>query len=93
MNIIKVENVKGFFGSTHKVEVRTGYKKNGESTFSTIVVLDGEDIENDNTIVKLKTHNIDCLLIPKKYKFTFNETKCFKWITPYLVKDFTISYF
>ena len=93
MNIIKVENVGSILGFNNKIEVKTGYKKDGKSQFSTIVILDSDDIENDNTLVKFRGYNIDVLIIPKKYKYTFNGTKYYMVIKESFSKNIIISYF
>lgn len=92
MNIIKIENVKRFNGFSNKVEILSNYKYS--ETKSNLVILNEEDINNDNSINKLKGYSISCLLIPKKYKFTFfDETPLGKIIKVQFNKNYTISYY
>ena len=93
MNIIKVENLKSVLGFTNKLEVNTGYKKDGVSHYNSIVILDADDIENENTLIKLRGVIIDALLIPKKYKFTFNDSKYYSGIKLNFKDSTVISYF
>lgn len=92
MNIIRIENVKNISSTTYSLTVRVEkFKETNKS--HVIVVLGDDDIMNDNTLLKLIGVNIDALLIPRKLKFTFNETEYFKKIQPSLVEDYTITYF
>ncbi len=93
MNIIKVENLKSVLGFTSKLEVNTGYKKDGVSHYNYIIILDTDDIENDNTLIKFKGMVIDALIIPKKYKFIFNDSKYYSKIKLYFKDSTVISYF
>ena len=93
MNIIKVENVGSILASANKLEVKTGYKKEGISNFSMIIILDADDIENDNTLIKFRGLIISALIIPKKYKNTFNESKYYEVIKNSFTKNTEISYY
>ena len=92
MNIIKIENVKRFNGFSNKVEISSNYKYSDIK--SNLVILNDEEINNDNTLNKLKGYSISCLLIPKKYRFTFfDETSLGKIIKVQLNENYTISYY
>jgi len=93
MNIIKVENVGSILGFVDKLEVKTGYKKEGVSNYSMIVILDADDIDNDNTLIKFRGLSIHALIIPKKYKHTFNESKYYEVIKNSFTKNAVISYY
>ena len=92
MNIIRIENVKSVFATTYSLTVHVEKFKETNKPHA-IVVLGEEDIANDNTLLKIIGVNIDVLLIPRKLKFTFNETEYFKKLQPSLVEDYTITYF
>ena len=92
MNIIKIENCRRIDGFSSRLEVKTNYKYN-DSFNAFIVILSEEDIKNDNCLLKLRGVTISGLLIPKKYKYTFNESPIYKYVTMNLVKDFAISYY
>ena len=92
MNIIKIENIKRIQGFSNKIEISSNYKHS--DTKSYLVVLNDEDVNNDNCLIKLRGYKIDVLLIPKKYRFTFfEETNTGKLIKTNLVNEFTISYY
>lgn len=92
MNIIKIENVRRMDSTTYSVIVKSDYIYSEKT--STIVVLNEEDVENSNCLIKLKGYDVSALLIPKKYKYTFNETSTGKAIMPlYNEKYYTISYY
>lgn len=92
MNIIKIENCRRIDGFSSRLEVKTNYKYN-DSFNAFIVILSEEDIQNDNCYKKLMGVAITGLLIPKKYKYTFNESPIYKYINMNFVKDFAISYY
>jgi hypothetical protein len=58
-----------------------------------MVVLSAEDIENINSLINLRGYSIYVLLIPKKYKFTFNDTDYHKSIVANLMPNYVISYY
>ena len=91
MNIIKIENYKSCFGSTHSIEIKSDHTLNVNKGY--IIVLSEEDINNLNTLIKLRGYLIDVLLIPKKFKFTFNDTDYYNLIKIQLSKRHTISYY
>jgi hypothetical protein len=92
MNIIKIENVRRIDTTTHSVSIKSDYIYSENN--SIMVVLSEEDVENSNCLIKLKGYIISALLIPKKYKYTFNETSIGKAIIPfYNEKIYTISYY
>src|ERR1035437_3440127 len=91
MNIIKVENVRRINGFVNRLQVLSDYKYNPNK--STIVVLSEDDILNENSLIKLRGFIISSLLLPKKYKYTFNDTKVGKLIVPNLEKNNVISYY
>lgn len=91
MNIIKIENTKRFIGFSNKVEISSNYKYSDNNHY--LVILNNDEINNDNTINKLKGYSISCLLIPKKYRYTFNETSLGKIIKVNLKENCIISYY
>lgn len=91
MNIIKIENVKRIQGFHNKVEITSEFKHT--ERYSVLVVLSDDDINNDNSLLKLRGYDISTLLIPKRYKYTFAETKVGVLIRPQLNKNYVISYY
>ena len=91
MNIIKVENVRNIEGFNNKIEIKSDYKYSDKQ--SIIVVLSEDDINNDNSLVKLRGYDISGLLIPKRFKFTFDETTVGKLIKQQLNRKNIISYY
>ena len=92
MNIIRLDNVKSSLATTYSLTLNVEKNKDLEKKF-TIVVLDEEDVNNMNTLIKLKGFNINVLLLPKKIKFSFNESKYFEEISSQLDKDYKITYY
>ena len=74
MNIIRVDNIKGCLATTFSLTLNVEKYKDIKKE-CTLVVLSEDDIESDVTLVKLKGLNISILVLPKKVKFIFNETK------------------
>jgi hypothetical protein len=91
MNIIKVENGKGIIVSAHSLELKA--ERNQNANKAIIVVLSDDDINNDNTLIKLRGLIIDAIIIPKIRKYTFNESSYFEKIKPNLSKGLNISYY
>lgn len=92
MNIIRLDNVKSSLATTYSLTLNVEKNKDLEKKF-TIVVLDEEDVNNMNTLIKLKGFNINVLMLPKKIKFSFNESKYFEEISSQLDKDYKITYY
>lgn len=92
MNIIRVDNAKGVLSTTFSLTVNVEKHKDINKTL-TVVILSEEDIENPNSLIKLKGINIDVLVLPKKNKFSFNETKYFDIISSQFSKDYNITYY
>lgn len=92
MNIIRLENVKSTLATTYSLTLNVEKNKDIGKHF-VIVVLDEEDIENKNTLIKLKGINIDVLLIPKKLKYSFNESEYFEVLSLQLNKENNITYY
>jgi len=91
MNIIKIENVKQITGFQNRLEIKSDYKYSSEN--SIMAILSDDDINNDNCLVKLRGYVINILLLPKRYKYTFNETKTGELIAIQLSKNCVISYY
>jgi hypothetical protein len=92
MNIISIENTKRFNSFSNKVEISSNYKYSDNKNY--LLILNDDDINNDNCIIKLRGYSISCLLIPKRYRFTFfDETPIGKIIRRNLTEDFSISYY
>lgn len=92
MNIIRLDNVKSALATTYSLTLNVEKNKDIQKHF-VIVVLDEEDIENKNTLIKLKGLNIDVLMIPKKLKFSFNESEYFDVLSSQLNKENYITYY
>lgn len=92
MNIIRLDNVKSALATTYSLTLNVEKNKDIQKHF-VIVVLDEEDIENKNTLIKLKGLNIDVLMIPKKLKFSFNESEYFDVLSSQLNKENHITYY
>lgn len=92
MNIVKIDNFKSAVGFTNKVEINVEKNKDIKKQ-GVLVVLSAEDIENTNSLINLKGYSIYVLLIPKKYKFTFNDTDYHKLIIANLMPNYVISYY
>ncbi|MFW5847659.1 MAG: hypothetical protein ACOCVF_01950 [bacterium] len=90
MNIIRIEKFKRSLGSTHSVDIKTDYKNLNKGT---VVILSENDINNTNTLNKLRGYLIDVLVIPKKYKYTFNDTEYFDILKIQLSDKPTITYY
>lgn len=91
MNIIKVNNVKRITSTAYGLEIKSNEWFKGEN--SVVVVLDEDDIQNENRSIKLRGYNIDVLIIPKKYKYTFFETPLGNIIKPNLPKGYLTTYY
>lgn len=92
MNIIRLDNVKSSLATSYSLTLNIEKYKDIKKTF-TIVILDEEDINNINSLIKLRGFSIAILIIPKKFKFTFNETKYYNELMSQLDKDYKITYF
>ena len=94
MNKIKLHNVTGINSSSHGVEVNHGKQYLSQfDKMAMIVILNEDEINNRNTIIKLKSCQIDVLLIPTKFKYTFFETELGKDFDIHLSKNHHITYF
>lgn len=91
MNIIKLENVGRVTPFLNKLEIGSNY--HAKEKFSYMVVLSEDDINNSNSFIKLKDISISILLLPKKYKFTFNDTEMGKLVLTNLDSKSIISYY
>ena len=74
MNHLKIKNFISALEDTHSAEINTN---NNGGRIGNVIILSNDEIENENTINKLKDIKIDILTIPKKYKYTFSETKLY----------------
>lgn len=92
MNIIRLENVKSSMATTYSLTLNVEKNKDIGKTF-VIVILNEDDVNNDNSLIKLRGFNINVLAIPKKIKFTFNEGEYFKALELQLDKDYKITYY
>ena len=94
MNKIKLHNVTGINASSHSVEINHGKQYLSQlDKMAMIVILNEEEINNRDTIIKLKSTQIDVLLIPTKFKYTLFETELGKYIETHLSKNHHITYF
>lgn len=92
MNIIRIDNAKSTLSTAYSLTVNVEKHKDINKTL-TVVILSEEDIENANSVIKLKGINIDIIVLPKKHKFSFNETKYYEVISSQLTKDHNITYY
>jgi hypothetical protein len=92
MNIIRTENVKSTLSTSYSLTLNIEKHKDLNKS-CTIVILDGDDIENMNSLIKLKGIVIDILIIPKKFKYTMNDTKYYDVISTQFDKDYKITYY
>lgn len=94
MNKIKLHNTTGILATTHGVEVNSGKQYlTQHDKMSMMVILNEDEINNPNTIVKVKGCDISVLFIPTKFRYTFFETELGKLIQVYLTKNHHITYF
>lgn len=91
MNIIKINNIKSVLSMAHSLEIKSNERFDNKIT--TMVILDEQDIQNENRVMKLRGYLISILLLPSKYKYTFNETPMGKKIQPNLIENVEISYY
>jgi len=92
MNIVRIENIKGCLATTYSLTLNVEKYKDLHKD-CTLVILSEEDIEDEHTIIKLKGINISILMLPKKYKFIFDETKYYKHLVTQLSEDYKITYY
>jgi hypothetical protein len=94
MNIIRTENVKSVSATTYSLTVYVEKCKDLNKPQHLTVILSDDDLTNINSLVKLKGYIIDTLVIPKKYRFTFNDTEHYKILQGQLRENnYTITYF
>jgi hypothetical protein len=94
MNIIKIHNVTGVNATTHGLEVNTGKQYlPPHDKMTTMVIMNEDEINNRNSIVKVKGYMISVLFIPLKFRFTFMETEMGQLIQVYLTKNHKITYY
>lgn len=91
MNIIKIENIGRINSFNNRLDIKNG--NNLPDKFSTMVVLSDDDINNENCLIKLRGYLVNILLLPKKYKYTFNDTLTGQMITHNLITGCVISYY
>jgi len=92
MNIIRIDNAKSTLSTTYSLTVNVEKHKDINKIL-TVVILSEEDIENENSLIKLKGINIDVLVLPKKHKFSFNETKYYEHLISQFSKDYNVTYY
>lgn len=94
MNKIKLHNVTGTFATIHSVEVNSGKQYLSQyNKMSMMVILNEDEINNPNTIIKVKGCDISVLFIPTKFRYTFFDTELGKLIQIYLTKNHWITYY
>lgn len=92
MNIIRLDNVKSSLATSYSLTLNIEKYKDLKKPF-TIVILNESDINNINSLIKLRGVSITILIIPQKFKFTFNETKYYNNLMTQLDEDYKITYF
>jgi len=94
MNKIKLHNVTGIHANSHSIEVNLGKQYLSQhDKMVMMVILNEEEINNRDTIIKLKSCQIDVLLIPTKFKYTFFDMELGKYIETHLTKNHEITYY
>jgi len=92
MNIIRIDNAKSTLSTTYSLTVNVEKHKDINKTL-TVVILSEDDIDNENSLIKLKGINIDVLILPKKHKFSFNDTKYYDHIVSQFTENYNITYY
>jgi len=92
MNIIRIDNAKSTLSTAYSLTVNVEKYKD-ISKILTVVILSEEDIDNENSLIKLKGINIDVLILPKKHKFSFNDTKYYEHLIPQFSENYNITYY
>lgn len=92
MNIIRLDNVKSNLATTYSLTLNIEKHKELNKPY-VIVVLSEEDINNMNSLIKLKALTINTLMIPKSFKFSFNESKYYESLVAQLDKEHNITYY
>lgn len=91
MNIVRIENVKDIDTLNGKIDIKSNQHHTNESV--NMVILSADDINNDNSMIALKGYSIRILVIPKKYRYTFYETKLGSLIKSQFDSKCNISYY
>ena len=91
MNIIKIDNVKRIETTASGLIIKSNQINDDKVTV--VAILSESDINNDNTYIKLIGHSIACLVLPKKYKHTFFETKMGELVRMNLIENYDITYY
>jgi hypothetical protein len=94
MNIIKIHNVTGHIATVHGLEVNTGKQYlSPYDKITTMVIMNEDEINNPNSIHKMKGYEISVLFIPTKFRYTFLDTEIGKLVQPNLSKNHNITYY
>lgn len=94
MNIIKIHNVTGVIPTIHGLEINTGKQYLPPHDKITVMVIMNEDeINNPNSIHKIKGYEISVLFIPTKFRYTFLDMEMGKLLQMYLTKNHKITYY
>lgn len=91
MNIVKIGNIGKITSYNNKLEINSNIRVNNETGI--MVILSDDDVYNENSLIKLRGTVINILILPKKYKFTFNDTKTGQLIKYNLNEKTVISYY
>lgn len=92
MNIIKIQNVGKINSFNNRLDIKSNVVFNSTKD-KLMVVLSDDDVNNENCLIKLRGYVVNILLIPKKYKYTFNNTLTGQMIIPNLITGCIISYY
>jgi len=92
MNIIKLQNTGRIHSFNNRLDIKSNVVFNTNND-TLMVVLSENDINNENCLIKLRGSVINILLLPKKYRYTFNDTLIGKMIKPNLITGCVISYY
>lgn len=91
MNIVKIGNIGKITSFNNKLEINSNIRVNDKTGI--MVILSDDDVINENSLIKLRGTVIDILILPKKYKFTFNDTKTGQLIKLNYNEKIVISYY
>ncbi len=92
MNIVKIENVGRINSFNNRLDIKSNVVFNNTKD-TLMVVLSDDDINNENCLIKLRGYLVNILLLPKKYRYTFNDTLTGQMITHNLITGCVISYY
>jgi len=91
MNIVKIGNIGKITSYNNRLEINSNIRINDKTGI--MVILSDDDVINENSLVKIRGAVIDILILPRKYKFIFNDTKTGQLIKFNYNEKVVISYY